>query len=106
MAASILARLMKSIQVALNQEFKLDADTQCWTDSTVVWHWFMKSHDRKQFVSTRIGEIKELLPHATLSQWPGESDRCGFQSNFATALDAEHRLVTRTSLVERGMPSS
>lgn len=58
----LLAKLMKTVQDALNRQ---DITIYCWTDSMITLGWIRGEAERWQtFVANRVSEIKRLLPNA------------------------------------------
>ncbi|XP_076549214.1 uncharacterized protein LOC143306720 [Osmia lignaria lignaria] len=61
-AALLLARLLKFVRIALNQE---TIESHCWTDSSVTLEWVNQPPTRwKTFVANRVALIHELSPNA------------------------------------------
>lgn len=53
LAALILARLISSVQEALDKLFNRK-EVFCWTDSITVFYWIQSNKEFKQFVQNRI----------------------------------------------------
>lgn len=72
LSAVILARLITSVQRALEPTLALD-NPSCWTDSKVSLYWIKNEHKEwKQFVQNRVNEIRTLVPPELWRHCPGK----------------------------------
>ena len=70
LAALILARLISSVQEALDKLFNIK-EVFCWTDSITVFYWIQSNKEFKQFVQNRIEEIHKLTDAKSWRHCPG-----------------------------------
>lgn len=70
LGALILARLINKVSQAINQSIAVSR-IRCWTDSMNVLYWIIGRKEWKQFINTRVTEIRQLLPTDVWSHVPG-----------------------------------
>ena len=84
LAALLLARLMKSVSVALRDDIELK-DPVCYTDSLVVLYWIRGvGRSWKPFVENRVREIRSLVPFVCWKHCPGEMNPADIPSRGQT----------------------
>ena len=70
LAATILARLMNTVQTSLPSEIK----NFYWTDSTNALCWITNNKPWKQYVQHRVQEIRQQSPKKPCRYFPGPED--------------------------------
>ena len=81
LGATILARLAKTVQNALPQKL----ETVYWVDSMTVLCWIRNTRPWKQYVMSRVQEIRESTPPASWKFCPGEQNPADIPSRGMTA---------------------
>ena len=87
LGATILARLAKTVQNALPQKL----ETVYWVDSMTVLCWIRNTRPWKQYVMSRVQEIRESTTPASWNFCPGEQNPADIPSRGLTASE----LVTK-----------
>ena len=70
LGALIVARLVSSLLKSLPREIK----PTFWVDSTTVLSWVLHDKPWKQYVRSRVQEIREIVPQATWKHCPGDKN--------------------------------
>uniref|UniRef100_A0A1X7TG04 Uncharacterized protein n=1 Tax=Amphimedon queenslandica TaxID=400682 RepID=A0A1X7TG04_AMPQE len=84
LAALLLVRLMKSVNVALRDDIEL-SNPVCYTDSLVVLYWIRGvGRSWKPFVENRVREIRSLVPFVCWKHCPGEMNPADISSRGLT----------------------
>lgn len=92
LSALLLARLISTVQRALEQEISVDNIT-CYSDSKVALFWITGvGKDWKQFVHNRVTEIRELVPIASWRHCPGEQNPVDIPSRGASPAELREKI--------------
>ena len=92
LSALLLARLLSTVQQALEPEIQLRS-IDCHTDSQVALFWITKrEREWKQFVQNRVNEIRELIPTANWRHCPGALNPADIPSRGASPCDLQEKL--------------
>ena len=81
LGATILARLAKTVQNASPQKL----ETVHWVDSMTVLCWIRNTRQWKQYVMSRVHEIRESTTPASWNFCPGEQNQADIPSHGMTA---------------------
>ena len=84
LGATILVRLAKAVQNALPQKLE---NVYYWVDSMTVLCWIKNTKPWKQYVLSRVQEIRENTPRESWNFCPGEQNPADIPSRGRTAND-------------------
>ena len=92
LSALLLARLISTIQRALEPEIPLSRTT-CHTDSQVTLYWITgEGKEWKQFVQNRVIEIRELVPITSWRHCPGVQNPADIPSRGVSPFELQEKL--------------
>jgi len=92
LSALLLARLVSTVQRALEAEIQL-SDVACHTDSQVTLYWIIgKDREWKQFVQNRVMEIREPVSATSWRYCPGAQNPADIPSRGVFPFDLQEKL--------------
>ena len=93
LSALVLARLISTVQHALETEVELE-DIRCYTDSQVALFWISGTDKEwKQFVMNRVIEIQSLVPPSCWRYCPGTQNPANIPSRGVSSQEFQDKMM-------------